>query len=376
MNIYNPYTNLFLNNKFTNCYTFIIEKAKSLSRLKVNKNESNYIYLEKHHIIPRSMKGSNDESNLVYLTAYEHFLCHWLLTKMCVRTNHHNKMLYAFKMLYNTRSKNIKHAAEIYESEKEQLSKIGHTEETKKKMSEIAMGHEVTEETRKKLSESISGEKHHSYGKSFTEEHKANMGRKGEDHHFYGKKLSKEHRKKIGEASSKRTIESGIRKPHTDSAKERISNARKGATVSESTLSKLRKIYQVIFPSGESIIVSNRKSFCEANNLCSGTFSAASSKNKPYKSMIIRKIRSDLDIWTKEECFENRYIHLPLKRSEANKAKLRKSYMVTNILTGESQPIDNVQEYCKKNKFNSNDFYRANVTGNSFKGLLIKEVKK
>ena len=36
-------------------------------------------YKEKHHIIPRCLGGSNDLDNLVYLTAREHFICHWLL---------------------------------------------------------------------------------------------------------------------------------------------------------------------------------------------------------------------------------------------------------------------------------------------------------
>ena len=40
------------------------------------------IYVEKHHIIPRSMGGSDDGDNLVYLTSREHFLAHWLLYRI------------------------------------------------------------------------------------------------------------------------------------------------------------------------------------------------------------------------------------------------------------------------------------------------------
>jgi hypothetical protein len=39
-------------------------------------------YTETHHIIPRSLGGTNDKENLVDLTAREHFICHLLLTKM------------------------------------------------------------------------------------------------------------------------------------------------------------------------------------------------------------------------------------------------------------------------------------------------------
>lgn len=38
-------------------------------------------YCEKHHIIPKSLNGSNDKSNLVNLTAREHYIAHLLLWK-------------------------------------------------------------------------------------------------------------------------------------------------------------------------------------------------------------------------------------------------------------------------------------------------------
>jgi hypothetical protein len=38
-------------------------------------------YFERHHILPLSMGGDNSSSNLVYLTAREHLLSHWLLMK-------------------------------------------------------------------------------------------------------------------------------------------------------------------------------------------------------------------------------------------------------------------------------------------------------
>jgi len=49
-------------------------------------------YKESHHILPKSMGGNNGKSNLVDLTAREHFIIHWLLKKI-----HNNKsMTYAF----------------------------------------------------------------------------------------------------------------------------------------------------------------------------------------------------------------------------------------------------------------------------------------
>lgn len=40
------------------------------------------VYTERHHIIPRCMNGSDDKSNLVDLTAKEHFIVHKLLVEV------------------------------------------------------------------------------------------------------------------------------------------------------------------------------------------------------------------------------------------------------------------------------------------------------
>ena len=64
-------------------------------------------YYETHHILPKSLGGTNDVSNLVKLTPREHFICHWLLVKMFNKgTKERNKMLYAFWMMKNNPSKN------------------------------------------------------------------------------------------------------------------------------------------------------------------------------------------------------------------------------------------------------------------------------
>ena len=59
--------------KYTKWYAQITERAR---------NRILDTYTETHHIIPRSLGGTDDINNLVELTAREHFICHWLLTKM------------------------------------------------------------------------------------------------------------------------------------------------------------------------------------------------------------------------------------------------------------------------------------------------------
>ena len=46
-------------------------------------------YVEKHHIIPKSMGGNNSNENIAILTAREHFVCHLLLTKMTTGNNNY-----------------------------------------------------------------------------------------------------------------------------------------------------------------------------------------------------------------------------------------------------------------------------------------------
>lgn len=50
----------------------------------INRGKTRIIegYKEKHHVVPRCMGGTDDSSNLVNLTAEEHYLCHLLLVKI------------------------------------------------------------------------------------------------------------------------------------------------------------------------------------------------------------------------------------------------------------------------------------------------------
>ena len=50
-------------------------------------------YYERHHIVPRSLGGSEDPENLVFLTAREHFIAHWFLW----RIHSNREMAYALE---------------------------------------------------------------------------------------------------------------------------------------------------------------------------------------------------------------------------------------------------------------------------------------
>lgn len=145
-----------LQNKYTKWYEQIIEKAKEqnlcISRRQAKKYEG---YTEVHHIIPRSFGGSNDKENLVRFSAREHFICHWLLTKM-VSGDYRNKMLAAFVLMSGDGSKSARYNFKITSSRVFEQIRIDYAEYQRKKQS----GREVSQITRDKISAANKGREH------------------------------------------------------------------------------------------------------------------------------------------------------------------------------------------------------------------------
>ncbi len=128
-------------------------------------------YVEKHHIIPKCMDGSNKKDNLVELTAREHFVAHLLLAKI-----HGGKLWHAANMMSNMKrysSRTYKwirenHALEMSKSMKGNTNghgnkgkihlsrrgvKIGPpSEEQKRKQSEKMKGRKLSEKHKRKIS--------------------------------------------------------------------------------------------------------------------------------------------------------------------------------------------------------------------------------
>lgn len=78
---------IFRTNKYSRWYFDIVQIATNEQRKK-----SKDVYYERHHIVPKSLGGDNSKENLVLLTAREHFICHWLLTKMVSGSDQYHKM--------------------------------------------------------------------------------------------------------------------------------------------------------------------------------------------------------------------------------------------------------------------------------------------
>jgi hypothetical protein len=162
-------------------YTRLIEYAKQ------HRPEGR---VERRHIIPRSMGGSNDKNNLVELSLRLHFVAHWLLWK----SYRNSKMANAFWTMAccNGRRLNSKTYDIVRSVAAKSIaeSKRGKTTSAKQKavVSALMSGKVFSKETCQRISKAKTGKKQ-------TAEHKAKVAAQR-----IGKKLSLETREKMSAA--------------------------------------------------------------------------------------------------------------------------------------------------------------------------------
>lgn len=112
-------------------------------------------YKERHHIIPKCLGGLNDKSNIVELTAREHFLCHMLLCEIYPNELKLKQALWLMAIgKQKVKGKHYKLNSRLYDNIKKNL-KV--SEETKIKMSNSFKGRKWTKEQNLKRSIKIKG---------------------------------------------------------------------------------------------------------------------------------------------------------------------------------------------------------------------------
>ncbi len=182
-----------------------MESRSKLNRVKLSKDNADYVYYEKHHIVPRSLGGSNDPDNLILLTAREHFIAHLLLPKFLIGA-HRKKMVRArwylsnlskYDNVINSRTfekYRLEYSGIISGSNHHNYGKVL-SEETKAKMSESRTGLKRSEETKAKMSKAAKRRR-------YSKETKAKMSesKQGKNHPLYGCKHSLETKAKMSES--------------------------------------------------------------------------------------------------------------------------------------------------------------------------------
>lgn len=166
-------------------YDSIIEKARK-------RCNSDGTYLEKHHIVPKCIGGTNNQENLVKLTAREHYMCHLLLAKI-----HNIKKLWAaFSMMCKSSSKHHR----IYNNKQYEKMRIAAVKafsgEGNGMFGKIsAMKNKThTNETREKIRQSKLGKKRKPFNRkpaSLETKLKISLSKKGKSSKLRGRVLEK-----------------------------------------------------------------------------------------------------------------------------------------------------------------------------------------
>jgi len=177
------FSELFIKNKYTLWYLNIIENSILDNRKKTKQN-----YYERHHILPKSLfpeyKNLSENSwNCVLLTYKEHFLVHWLLTKMFENTNHKRKMFHALDSMRRKFDKRIISSWQYNISRKAAV-------EARKNVF-------VSEETRAKLRKPMSEETKQKLRKPKSQETKAKMSASKKAGYAARGGMTEEHRNAI-----------------------------------------------------------------------------------------------------------------------------------------------------------------------------------
>jgi hypothetical protein len=200
-------------NKYETWYNQITDNAK---------NRVLDTYTESHHVIPVSLGGEDTADNLVNLTAREHFICHWLLTKFTTGQDRY-KMINALRMMRaenpNQQRYKTQITSRVYENLKTEYSKLQsekysgennpmygdkfyRSEEGKIKQAQAISGDNngaKQTQARKKISESKQGKKRDPFSDEWKQ--KMSEAHKGEKNHRYGVKVAgTKTAKKISEA--------------------------------------------------------------------------------------------------------------------------------------------------------------------------------
>jgi hypothetical protein len=140
----------FVESKYSKWYNNLIHKAQLRGPIQG--------YKETHHIIPRSFGGDNIKSNVVQLTAREHYIAHALLWKMKFEGIYGSKMAFAFNTFINkmtTKERGVNHtytiSSRMYETFRKHYSQM--LKEKYAREGGTWVGRKHSEESKKKIGE-------------------------------------------------------------------------------------------------------------------------------------------------------------------------------------------------------------------------------
>lgn len=178
-------------------YQLVHDKIIERARVRAKPND----YCERHHIQPRSMGGNNDADNLVWLTAREHYLVHWLLYKLHRSASMAfawDRMTHGSKRLRRYISHTFAYAKKAQAAAMRE-AKLGKTyAEIGRDPASSRKGQKMTPEQRARIAAASRGRRMPDEGRQ-----KLRLSKLGERNPQYGKSPSAETRAKLSAASAK-----------------------------------------------------------------------------------------------------------------------------------------------------------------------------
>lgn len=148
-------------------------------------------YVERHHIVMRSMGGMDGADNLVWLTGREHYVIHWLL----FRIHRNQQTAFAWERMTHGRKAVGRYTSHTFAYAREAKRAF---------VSRLFAGRTLTEAHRQKLSDAKKGRTYSDMGRdpstsrkgqTLNDEQKARIGAASR-----GRKASDETRKKLSES--------------------------------------------------------------------------------------------------------------------------------------------------------------------------------
>ena len=244
-------------------------------------------YTESHHIIPKCMDGDDSQDNIVVLTARQHFVAHWILTKV-YPTNY--KLRYAFHMMFFPTSSGTRntgwhlsksrtyeyHKKELALLQSERLRGVLKSDDHKEKLRQAAYARWQDPDEITKQSERMKGNTNGLGAKRspLTEEVKQKISAANKEYYKshpgvnLGKTPSEETRKRISETKRNNPYR------HSSEIIKRIADKHRGKKQTEHQKKRATEVnsatWEVITPSGEVLVITNLPQYCLEHKLSQG----------------------------------------------------------------------------------------------------------
>ena len=130
------YNTMFIDNKYTKWYHSLVKKRKEYPAAGL---------IERHHVIPKSLGGDDNDDNIVSFSPREHYIAHLLLARMTQGSIQHKMLKAAWLMACPTKQTRVYQVnSRIYQKLRENHSRLNGDPIRRKKTSDSMKAYQAT----------------------------------------------------------------------------------------------------------------------------------------------------------------------------------------------------------------------------------------